>query len=159
MVLLSDTVPTDHQECEIPERTFRRALKSLVAGHQVIGTGETLERTNLRFRQWILDTCRRRYDQEWLDYQREIALRHTATRKNATENVRSTPYVPLRDAVAFVAVMNQTIKPYLASKGHTTEQVDKMHLAWCKSLQIQMALWIGAYAGSSQMPQEWQRVT
>jgi len=26
---------------EIPERTFRRALETLVAGHQVVGTGET----------------------------------------------------------------------------------------------------------------------
>ena len=26
---------------EIPERTFRRALETLVAGYQVVGTGET----------------------------------------------------------------------------------------------------------------------
>jgi hypothetical protein len=40
-----------------------------------------LERSNLRFEQWILDTCFRPYDQSWLDYQNEIAVRHMAPRK------------------------------------------------------------------------------
>jgi hypothetical protein len=38
---------------------------------------EYLGRVRRRFGQWILDTCRRPYDQEWLDYQQEIALRLT----------------------------------------------------------------------------------
>ena len=29
-----------------------------------------------RFGQWIRDTCERDYDQSWLDYQEEVALRH-----------------------------------------------------------------------------------
>jgi len=33
-----------------------------------------LAKSNLRFEQWILDTCLRPYDQDWLDYQQEIAL-------------------------------------------------------------------------------------
>ncbi len=105
-----------------------------------------LAKSNLRFEQWILDTCLRPYDQDWLNYQQEIALRHTSVKKNQTDGVQSTPYVPLRDIIAFVAVMNETIKPYLASKGHSTEQVDSMHRAWCKSLQLQMALWTKPYA-------------
>src|ERR1700734_351780 len=36
-----------------------------------------LAASNQRFQQWILDTCLRPYDQVWLDYQQEIALRHT----------------------------------------------------------------------------------
>ena len=40
---------------------------------------EYLERSNLRFQQWILDTCLRPYDQDWLNYQHEIASRHTST--------------------------------------------------------------------------------
>jgi len=35
-----------------------------------------------RFKQWILDTCNREYDQAWLDYQHEIGLRHHLTKKN-----------------------------------------------------------------------------
>ena len=65
-----------------------------------------LAASSLRFEQWILDTCLRPYDQDWLNYQHEIALRHTSLRKNQTDQVQSTPYVPLRDILAFLAVMN-----------------------------------------------------
>lgn len=105
-----------------------------------------LEASNLRFERWIEDTCLRPYDQVWLDYQHEIALRHISLGKNQTDSVESTPYVPLHDAVAFVAVMNKTIKPYLAAQGHSEEQIEAMHTAWCASLQLQMALWLRSYA-------------
>jgi hypothetical protein len=75
-------------------------------------------------------------------------LRHTSLKKNKVDGVRSTPYVPLRDIIAFTAVMNETIKPYLAAKGHSVEEVDKMHRAWCKSLQLQVALWTRPYTNS-----------
>ncbi len=103
--------------------------------------------SGLRFQQWILDTCLRPYDQEWLNYQQEIALRHTSAKKNQTDGVNSTPYVPLRDIIAFIAVMNQTVKPFLSAKGHTAAEVEKMHLAWSKSLQMQVAIWAQPYAG------------
>jgi hypothetical protein len=114
-----------------------------------------LANSNLRFQQWILDTCFRVYDQEWLNYQQEIALRHTSLKKNKVDAVRSTPYVPLRDIVAFVGVMNETIRPYLAAKGNSAEEVQRMHSAWCKSMQLQMALWAGAYADAGLLPAEW----
>jgi hypothetical protein len=114
-----------------------------------------LAKSNLRFEQWILDTCLRPYDQEWLDYQQEIALRHTSLKKNKTDDTRSTSHVPLRDIIAFIAVINETIKPYLASKGHSVEDVEGMHRAWCKSMQLQSALWSQPYADSEQTLHEW----
>ena len=114
-----------------------------------------LAKSNLRFEQWILDTCLRPYDQDWINYQQEIALRHTSVKKNQVDGVRSTPYVPLRDIIAFIAVMNETIKPYLAAKGHSVAAVEKMHQAWCKSLQLQLALWAEPYTDSRQAPNEW----
>ncbi len=116
---------------------------------------EYLANSNRRFEQWILDTCLRPYDQDWINYQHEIALRHTASKKNKVDGVRSTTYVPLRDVLGFVAVMNETIKPYLATKGHSAEEVDKMHRAWCKSMQLQMALWIGPYLTPGKLPEQW----
>src|ERR1700722_17320064 len=47
--------------------------------------------SGLCFQQWILDTCLRPYDQDWLNYQHEIALRHTTAKKNKTDAVDSTP--------------------------------------------------------------------
>jgi hypothetical protein len=116
---------------------------------------EYLASSNLRFQQWILDTCLRPYDQTWLDYQAEIALRHTSLKKNQVDRVRSTSYVPLRDIIAFIPVMNETIKPYLAAKGHSAEDVDRMHGAWCKSLQLQLALWTRIYSDSRQPSNQW----
>ena len=111
--------------------------------------------SGLRFQQWILDTCLRPYDQDWLNYQQEIALRHTSLKKNKVDGVRSTPYVPLRDIIAFLAVMNETIKPYLAAKGHSAQEVDKMHAAWCKSMQLQSALLTRPYTQIDEAPNQW----
>jgi hypothetical protein len=114
-----------------------------------------LERSNRRFEQWILDTCERSYDQSWLDYQQEIAARHTSAKKNVTDSVESTPFVPLRDILAFTAVMNETIKPYLAAHGHGVAEVEEMHRAWCKSIQLQLALWSRFYADLAGARLEW----
>jgi hypothetical protein len=114
-----------------------------------------LAKSNRRFEQWILDTCLRPYDKDWLNYQQEIALRHTSVKKNQTDGVQSTPYVPLRDILAFIAVINETIKPFLAAKGHSPEDVEKMHQAWCKSMQLQMALWAKPYADPDRALNEW----
>ena len=116
---------------------------------------EYVANSGKRFEQWILDTCLRPYDQDWLNYQQEIARRHTSVMKNKVDGVRSTAYVPLRDIIAFIAVMNETIKPYLAAKGHPADEVDKMHLAWRRSLQLQTALWAKLYMDTGAAPSEW----
>jgi hypothetical protein len=76
-------------------------------------------------------------------------------KKNETDGVSSTPYVPFRDVLAFTAVMNETIRPYLAAAGNTEEEVAAMHRAWCKSIQLQMTLWIGPYSDNRVEPKEW----
>jgi len=130
-----------------------------LARHSRTPSGEPipqyLAQSNLRFEQWILDTCLRPYDQDWLNYQQEIALRHTSLKKNQADGVESTPYVPFRDIVAFVAVLNDTIKPYLANAGDPDEEVDAMHRAWCRSLQLQIALWARLYMDLAKTRNEW----
>lgn len=111
--------------------------------------------SGLRFQQWVLDTCLRPYDQDWLNYSQEIALRHTRLKKNKTDNVESAPYIPLRYLVAFTAVINDTIKPFLAANGHSPDEVEKMHRAWCKSVQLQVALWCEPYTDPELAPNEW----
>jgi Protoglobin len=111
--------------------------------------------SGLRFRQWILDTCFRRYDQDWLNYQQEIALRHTSVKKNQTDHVESAAYIPLRYVIAFTAIINDAVKPFLAAKGHSRDDVEKMHRAWCKSVQLQIALWSEPYTDSKLAPNQW----
>jgi hypothetical protein len=114
-----------------------------------------LARSNRRFQQWIIDTCLRPYDQDWLNYQQEIALRHTSAKKNQVDQVSSTTHVPYSDIVAFVAVLNDTIKLYLQAKGHNDADVAGMHQAWRKSMHLQMALWAKPYMQLENDGAEW----
>ena len=105
-----------------------------------------LARVRERFKQWILDTCRRPYDREWLDYQQEIALRHTRAKKNQTDGAQETPdQVGLRYMIAFIYPITSTIEPFLANKGHGSEEVEKMFQAWFKAVVLQVALWSYPY--------------
>lgn len=98
-----------------------------------------------RFGQWILDTCNRPSDQAWLDYQYEIGLRHHRTKKNQTDKVESVPHIPLRYIIAFIYPITATIKPFLAKKGNSAQEVEKMHQAWTKAVVLQVALWSYPY--------------
>ena len=104
-----------------------------------------------RFVQWVHDVCRRPYDQAWLDYQHEIGLRHTRAKKNRTDGVESVPHIPLRYVLAFGAAIMATTRPFLASKGHSADAVDRMHAAWNKAVMLHLTLWSRAYVG----PEEW----
>jgi hypothetical protein len=53
-----------------------------------------------RFAQWVLDTARGQYDQEWLDYQYEIGLRHHRAKKNLTYHAHTAAHIRGRDLSA-----------------------------------------------------------
>jgi hypothetical protein len=111
--------------------------------------------SGLRLRQWVLDTCFRPYDQNWLNYQQEIALRHTSLKKNTTDGVNSAPFIPLRYILAFAAILNETTKPFLAGGAHSKDEVEKMYGAWCKAVQLQIALWSETYTNPALAPNQW----
>jgi hypothetical protein len=115
--------------------------------HQKEGTplGDYLGAVRKRFGQWILDTASAKYDQAWLDYQHEIGLRHHRTKKNATDGAPSSAIVPFRHLFPLVSPITFTLKPFLGKKGHSAEEVEKMHVAWVKSCLLQVTLWSHAY--------------
>jgi hypothetical protein len=105
-----------------------------------------LAAVRIRFGQWIRDTCAARYDRAWLDYQQEIALRHTRAKKNQTDKVNSAAdHIPLHYLIAFIYPITATVKPFLAKKGHAADEVEKMYQAWFKSVVLQVALWSAPY--------------
>ena len=104
-----------------------------------------LQRVRARFGQWIRDLCQRPRDRAWLDYQEEIAQRHT-NRKNETDGVDSEPLIPLRYLVAFVYPITATIRDFLAAKGHGPDDVEGMFQAWFKSVALTVVLWARPYA-------------
>lgn len=106
-----------------------------------------LARVRARFAQWIHDTTQRDYEQQWLDYQMEIGLRHHTAKKNQTDHVADSPsIIPMRYIVAFIAPITLTIKGFLSKRGHSPEDVEKMYIAWFKSVTLQVTLWIQPYA-------------
>lgn len=104
-----------------------------------------LARVRSRFAKWILDTCNRPYDDRWLAYQQEIALRHTSAKKNLVDHADSVPDIPLRYLIAFVYPITATIRPFLGAGGHGEQQVDAMYQAWFKAVTLQVALWAQPY--------------
>lgn len=98
-----------------------------------------------RFAQWINDTASANYDQKWLDYQYEIALRHHRTAKNKTDGVDSVDVVSYRYIPVSVFPIVTTLKPFLANKGHSPEDVEGMYQAWLKSVLLQITLWSQPY--------------
>lgn len=107
--------------------------------------GDYLAAVRRRFGQWILDTARAEYDEKWLAYQHEIGLRHHRTRKNRTDGADSTDIVPFRDLFLLIFPVTFTLKPFLARRGHSPEEVGKMYDAWVKSCLLQVTLWSYPY--------------
>ena len=107
--------------------------------------GAYLNAVRKRFGQWILDTADANYDQAWLDYQYEIGLRHTSPKKNKTDKADSVPSVNFRYLSALTIPITTTLKPFLAKKGASAADVEKMHAAWVKSVLMQSILWSYPY--------------
>ncbi|WP_396658175.1 protoglobin domain-containing protein [Microbacterium sp.] len=108
---------------------------------------EYLAAVRERFGLWIRDLCERDHDQRWLDYQNEIALRHTTARKNATDGIDSpSTHVPLRHLIALIVPITVTIRSFLESGESDATKVDAMYQAWFKAVTLTVALWAQPYA-------------
>ncbi len=103
-----------------------------------------------RFGQWILDLCNRPYDQDWLNYQHEVALRHHSAKKNKTDGVDAVPIIHYRYMIAFIVPLTVTIKGFLAKKGHDSEAVEKMYAAWFKGVTLTTILYTHPYINSGE---------
>jgi hypothetical protein len=95
--------------------------------------------------QWVQDTAEANYDQTWLDYQYEIAKRHHRTAKNQTDKVDAFPNISFRYLPAFVSPLLTTLRPFLAKKGHSVEDVERMYTAWLKAVLLHVVLWSMPY--------------
>ena len=98
-----------------------------------------------RFGQWILDTCRAEYDEAWLAWADEIGRRHHRMGKNKTDGVSAAPHIHMRHILALVMPVSLTMKPFLAKKGASPEDVESMYSAWMKTVLLQTILWCRLY--------------
>ena len=111
---------------------------------------EYLTAVRQRFSQWIKDLCFRPFDQAWLNYQYEIGQRHHKMKKNKTDDIEAAPFVHYRYITAFIYPVTATIKPLLANKGHTPEEVEAMHQAWFKAVVLTAVLMTYPYIRSGE---------
>jgi hypothetical protein len=98
-----------------------------------------------RFVQWVLDACFRPHDQDWLDYQEEIGLRHTPEKKNQTDGRQTPPLVPLRYLIAFGTVVTTTTRKFFVDAGVRNEELPELEAAWAKAVQLHITLWSRPY--------------
>ena len=73
-------------------------------------------------------------------------MRHTPSKKNVTEGAHTPELVPLRYLLAFTAVVITTARDFLARKGHSAADVERMHAAWTKAVLLSVTLWSRPYA-------------
>jgi hypothetical protein len=99
-----------------------------------------------RFVQWVRDVCTRPHDQEWLNYQEEIGLRHTPAKKNVTDGRHTPDHVPLRYLLGFSAVIGLTARRFFLEQGVTGEELHRLQEAWLKAVILHVTLWSRAYA-------------
>ena len=107
--------------------------------------GAYLAAVRKRFALWILDTADAKYDQAWLDWQYEIGLRHNRVKKNKTDGAHGPAQVDFRYLPALTIPITTTLKPFLAKKGASAADVEKMHAAWVKAVLLQAILWSPPY--------------
>ena len=107
--------------------------------------GAYLAAVRKRFALWILDTADANYDQAWLDWQYEIGLRHNRLKKNKTDGAHGPAQVDFRYLPALTIPITTTLKPFLAKKGASVADVERMHAAGVKSVLMQAILWSHPY--------------
>lgn len=98
-----------------------------------------------RFRDWVLTTAEGNFDQEWLDRQLEIGLRHHRLKKNRTDGAQAANHIPFRHLVALHYPITTTLKPFLAKGGNSQSDIDGMFEAWRKAVLLTTILWSQPY--------------
>ena len=93
----------------------------------------------------MIDTFKRPFDQTWLDYQEEIALRHTPAKKNKTDGVEAPPLVPLRYVLAFAVPLLADMREHLMRKNLPVDEIERLHAAWTKAVILTLTLWSRPY--------------
>ncbi len=102
-----------------------------------------------RFKVWVVDLCSREHDQDWLNYQHEVGLRHTSAKKNLTDAVKSpAAEIRMRYLIGFIVPLTATMRPFLAEGTSDPGELDAMYTAWFKGVTLTAILWSEPYSTS-----------
>jgi Protoglobin len=109
-----------------------------------------------RFVQWVIDTCTRRRDQAWLDYQEEIGLRHTGQEEQDRGSAHSR-CCTITVSFGLHGTSDYWRQTFLVRKGHSPVEIEKMHQAWTKAVLLEIALWNRPYAQHDLWQSIWRK--
>lgn len=104
-------------------------------------------RVKRRFVQWVIDVALRPHDQNWLNYQHEIGLRHTPAKKNQTDSAHTPPLVPFRYLLGFVPVV-LPLRSFFADAIPNEADLRKLEQAWTKAVLLHVTLWSCPYVST-----------
>jgi Protoglobin len=97
-----------------------------------------------RFVQWVVDVAARPHDQDWLNYQQEIGLRHTPAKKNVTDAAHTPPVVPFRFLLSFIPIV-LPIRSFFEKMVLDEKELNRLESAWTKAVLLHVTLWSRAY--------------
>jgi len=103
------------------------------------------KKVKARFVQWVSDVALLPHDQQWLDYQEEIGLRHTPKKKNQTDGAHTPSHVPMRYLVGFVPLVVTTSRQFFLDAGLQGEDLRQLEDAWLRAVQLHVTLWTRPY--------------
>jgi len=106
---------------------------------------EYVNNTVDRLAQWLLDLCFRPLDENFINYNYLIGLRHTEIEKGKADNVGTIPHIPLRYMVTCVFPITAVLKSFIEKKVDDPVIVDKLYHTWFKLQVITTALFLIPY--------------
>lgn len=59
--------------------------------------------------------------------------------------MQASPIIPMRHLLGLVLPISVAMRPFLAKKGHSAQEVEAVHAAWTKSVLLQAILWSRPY--------------
>ncbi len=112
--------------------------------------GETTEteyvnNTVDRLAQWLLDICFRPIDENFVNYQYLIGIRHTFDGKGKADNVKTIPHIPMRYMITCIFPVTAVIRSFLERKFDDPKIVEKLYDTWFKLQVITTAFFCAHY--------------
>ena len=119
-------------------------LSKWFAGQDGKPDDEYRARVKRRFVRWVIDVATRPHDEEWLNYQEEIGLRHMPEKKNKTDARATPPLVPLRYLLGFIPIVAD-IHAFAEPAISDPTECAAVERAWMKAVHLHITLWARPY--------------
>jgi Protoglobin. len=106
---------------------------------------EYVNNTVDRLAQWLLDICYKPLDENFINYNYLIGIRHTYEGKGKADNVSTVEHIPARYMVTCLFPITVVLKDFIARKVEDPVLTDRLYNTWFKLQVITTALFLIPY--------------